>query len=132
MSVEIFERLEKMEQLEADLAEKQVALKRAQEELNKVAGEVEEKRRQLEQELARVKGDLDQAESTLPAEFMQDYKRISLVRGEDALAQVEGGSCGGCCQTLTAQTMNLLHMGRHVVCICGCVLYLPEDAELPG
>jgi hypothetical protein len=74
--------------------------------------------------------ELTQAERCLPADFKIDYDRISRARGEDALAQVEGETCGGCYQMLTAQTINDLLLSRPVFCkSCGALLYLPEDRE---
>jgi len=47
--------------------------------------------------------------------------------GEDSLAPVEGGCCGGCSQTLTVQMLNLLKLDKPVFCMsCGRLLYLPE------
>ena len=48
------------------------------------------------------------------------------------MAEVEGGSCGGCYQQLTSNMVNEINMGRVVLCkSCGRVLYLPEDTR-PG
>ena len=129
---EIFERLEKLEELEAEVQRHLSACETARGELRQVEEKTAEKRASLDAEMLRVQGELEKAESVLPGDFLQDYRRISAVRGEEALAAVEGGTCGGCFHTLTPQNMNLLHMGRPVICICGCILYLPEDAELPG
>ena len=71
-----------------------------------VRSETEEKLQRLGSELRRVTAELTQAERCLPADFKIDYDRISRARGEDALAQVEGETCGGCYQMLTAQTIN--------------------------
>jgi len=60
----------------------------------------------------------------------RDYDRIAKVRGEGALAQIDGEVCGNCFQTVTTQTMNDLYMSRPVFCKgCGCLLYLPEDRD---
>ena len=70
---------------------------------------------------------------TMPSDFKIEYERISRARGEGALAQVEGETCGGCYQMLTAQTINDLLLSRPVFCkSCGALLYLPEDREPPG
>ena len=50
----------------------------------------------------------------------------------DGMAQVDGEHCGGCYQTLTANTMNSLYIDKIVFCqVCGRLLYLPED-RTPG
>ena len=83
-------------------------------------------------DVERLEGDLKKAEATLPADFRDAYNRIVKSRGSDAMAQVEGDSCGGCFQHITANTHNALAMGRAVFCLsCGRLLYLPEDRS-PG
>ena len=42
-----------------------------------------------------MQSELKQAETGLPLEFRQEYERIAKARGEHALAQVEGETCGG-------------------------------------
>ena len=52
---------------------------------------------------------------------------MAKVRGEGALAQVDGEVCGACFQTLTAQMMNELYLSVPVFCKnCGALLYLAE------
>jgi predicted nucleic acid-binding Zn-ribbon protein len=72
---------------------------------------------------------LANAETALPDTFKQEYQRITRVRGEQAMAQVDGEVCGGCYQMLTPQMMNELYMMKPLFCkSCGCLLYLSEDA----
>lgn len=124
---EILEALEGLDVLQAKIGEGDQHLKRAQNELAAVRQRISEQQQSLEEDLARVTGNLEQSESALPADFRREYQRIAKVRGEEALAQVEGGVCGGCYQTLTTQMLNELRMERLVFCkSCGCLLYLPE------
>ena len=68
----------------------------------------------------------------LPDDFRDLYQRVVNAKGEDAMAVVEGGSCGGCYQQLTTNMHNEINMGRVVLCrSCGRVLYLAEDTR-PG
>lgn len=128
LSDEILEALEKMDQLAAAVKTADANLKKVTEEAGKIRQRVEAERETLERELARVQANLLESESKLPGEFKLEYERIARVRGEDALAQVDGEVCGHCYQKLTAQTMNDLYMSRPVFCkSCGCLLYLPED-----
>ena len=67
------------------------------------------------------------------ASFLRDvYVRVVKAKGEDAMAQVEGESCGGCHQQLTPNIMSQLIGATVVFCkTCGRLLYLPED-RTPG
>lgn len=125
---EILEALEKMDQLALAAKTAEANLKKARDEGAKIKQRVEAEQTSLEVELTRVQSNLTEAEEKLPPDFKREYERIARVRGEDALAQVEGDTCGHCYQMLTAQTMNDLYMSRPVFCkSCGCLLYLPED-----
>jgi predicted nucleic acid-binding Zn-ribbon protein len=125
---EILDALERMDELAVKLKSADETLQRVKQEAEKVTGRVTGEHDMLQSELARVQEELKQAEQALPADFRVEYERIAKARGEQALAQVEGETCGGCYQTVTAQTMNLLYLSRPVFCkSCGCLLYLPED-----
>lgn len=128
LSDEILEALEKIDEYHAKVAEAQSNLVKAKEEVAKVRKRIDGEHAGLESELARVTAELKQAETALPHDVKADYERIARVKGEDALAPIDGESCGSCYQMLSAQTMNLLKMSKVVFCSsCGALLYLPED-----
>jgi predicted nucleic acid-binding Zn-ribbon protein len=124
---EILEALEKIDQLQASVKTADGHLAKIKEELVKVRQRVSEQQQGLESELARVSGELHAAEEQLVGDFKENYQRLARSLGEDALAPVEAECCGGCSQTLTAQTLNLLKLDKPVFCkSCGRLLYLPE------
>ena len=125
---EILEALEKIDLL-ADKAKKaDASLVTAKAEAVKVKSRVESERANLDSELARVLSELKEAEKNLPSEFKPDYDRVARVRGEEALAEVNGEVCGGCYQMLTPNMMNELYLAKPVFCkSCGALLYLPEN-----
>jgi len=124
---EILEALEKLDQLQAAVKTADSNLVKTKDELTKVRKRVSDQQQGLESELARVRGELDNAEAELDGDFKDNYLRLSRSMGEDALAPVEGGCCGGCSQTLTVQVLNLLKLDKPVFCAsCGRMLYLPE------
>ena len=124
---EILEGLEKMDEWSAASKEAEANLAKTKAELVKVKQRVEAEQVQLQAELARVQAELKQAEASLKGDFKVEYQRLSRVRGEEALAQVEGEVCGSCYQTITSQMMNLLYLSKPVFCKnCGALLYLPE------
>lgn len=124
---EILEALEKLDQLQADVKTAEATLAKVKDELAKVRQRVGDQQQGLESELARVRDELKSAEDQLDGDFKDNYLRLSRSMGEESLAPVESGSCGGCSQTLTTQTINLLKLDKPVFCkSCGRLLYLPE------
>jgi uncharacterized protein len=125
---EILEALENLDLYQANIGEANANLLKAKEELEKTRRRVAEQQQQLEGELSRVLAELQQVEDQLPEDFRKDYQRIAKAKGEDALAPLEGESCGGCYQMLSPQTISQLHMGRPIFCSsCGRLLYLPTE-----
>jgi predicted nucleic acid-binding Zn-ribbon protein len=129
---EILESLGKIDEFQAVIKECQEKLGKGKEELSKTQHVVREQHGSLQGDIERLEGDLKTAEGKLPDDIRDAYTRIVKSRGSDAMAQVDGESCGGCFQRLTANTHNALAMGRAVFCqSCGRLLYLPEDRS-PG
>jgi uncharacterized protein len=125
---EILEGLEKVDQLKLGIHEAEQSLIKTKEELAKSQQAVKAQEETLLSERRRVEANLQEAEQALPADFRDAYNRVVKAKGEDAMAQVDGESCGGCHQQLTTNMTNDLLMSRVVFCkICGRLLYLPED-----
>ena len=124
---EILEAMEKIDELEVKVAAADGEFKKTSEECDRVKQRVESEKAGLESEVTRVQEELKVAEANLPSELKADYDRVAKVRGEEALAEVDGEVCGGCYQMLTANMMNELYLSRAVFCkSCGALLYLPE------
>jgi predicted nucleic acid-binding Zn-ribbon protein len=129
---EILESLGKIDEFQAAIRVSQDKLAKGKEELAKTQEAVRQQHGSLQTDLERLEVELKKAEAMLPADFRDAYNRIVKSRGSDAMAQVDGESCGGCFQRITANTHNALVMGRAVFCqSCGRLLYLPEDRS-PG
>ncbi|MEO8494948.1 MAG: C4-type zinc ribbon domain-containing protein [Planctomycetota bacterium] len=125
---EILESLERIDVLAAKVKTAEASLTAAKAEAVKVKSRIEGEQAGLDAELARVLGELKEAELNLPAELKGDYDRVARVRGEEALAEVDGEVCGGCYQMLTPNMMNELYLAKPVFCkSCGALLYLPES-----
>ncbi|MCO6454636.1 MAG: phospholipase [Pirellulaceae bacterium] len=127
---EILEMLEKLDEHQAGIARIEAELAKSRAESEKVRQRVAEEHDLLERELARVTAELRTAEQVLPADFKQTYDRVSQARGENALAEVVGESCGSCFQMLPPQVISELMLSRPVFCkSCGALLYLSEAAD---
>lgn len=128
LSDEILEALERIDVLESERLERQRELKQRQEDHAALVTSIEERMGKLAEELERVEAELAETEAELPGPIRSEYDRIVGSRGEEALAPVEGETCGGCFQLLTSQMMNRLYLGQAVRCpTCGAMMYLPED-----
>ncbi|QDU93943.1 zinc ribbon domain-containing protein [Lignipirellula cremea] len=127
---EILEMLEKLDGLTEDVKTANYHRELAVQEFEKIQARVAEAKEKLEAELARITEELQEAEKALDGDFKEHYLRLSAARGEEALAAVEGGCCGSCRQTITANMLDKLRMSKPIFCGgCGCLLYVPEDAE---
>jgi len=125
---EILESLEKIDEFQKTVGEAQQKIAVAKEELAKVQETVRAQAEGLDSEIKRLEAELREAESVLPADFRQAYDRVVKSKQDDAMAEVQGNCCGGCCQQLTPNMLSELSMSHVVFCKnCGRVIYVPED-----
>ncbi len=131
MQDEVFEALEKIDELTTKLAACNESLATVRSETAKVSSRVASEQASLDSELKRVQAELVEAEKNLPSEIRNDYDRMAKARGEGALAMVDGEVCGGCFQTLTTQMLNTLYLSKPLFCPnCGAMLYLAEGRHI--
>jgi predicted nucleic acid-binding Zn-ribbon protein len=118
------------------------ALATQEAETKKFAGEIGTLQAQIDDQSVSQKSQLEEleqaiieAESIIPEEARDRYKRTVKQRGADAMAAVDydpkskTGACSGCFVACTAQMMNeLINKVSMTFCMtCGRVLYLPEE-----
>jgi predicted nucleic acid-binding Zn-ribbon protein len=128
LSDEILEAMERSDEFKRTIGEAEQQVSKAKEELVKVQQTVRAQEETLLGDVTRLEKELREAETALPDDLRETYQRIVKAHGEDAMAQVEGESCGGCHKQLTPNVMSQLTMGSVVFCkACGRMLYLPED-----
>ena len=131
LSDEILEVLELIDTIEAELKAAQAEFEKQQLEQEQRIKDVEIVLADLAEESKRVESELCMAEKEIPSSVMADYKRLTDSKGENALAPVDGESCGGCYQTLTTNYIDRLRMSRLIRCPnCNAFLYLPEDLRV--
>ncbi len=124
LSDEILDALERIDELELERQRRQQELDERQAEQATRAQGVHENVARLREDLARVEAERGEAEALIPASARADYERLVGARGEEALAPVEGGTCGGCYQTLTTQLLSRLMLSQLVRCpSCNAFLY---------
>lgn len=129
---EILEILNRIEGIEQDVIKAEKNIEIANQDLETTQKKIQNEKELLENDLARINDELGTVEAKLPGDFRGEYERLARARGHEALACVEGDSCGGCNQMLNPQTINNLMLNKPVFCsICGSLLYLPEDRS-PG
>ena len=127
LSDEILETLESVDEQEQSLVGLVENEKNSEEEQKKLQDSVTQRMQALQADLERVQAELKALEETLEGDFRTEYFRRVPHRGEDAMAEVDGQSCGGCYTVLSPHALDKLRMGRYVACSsCGRLVYTPE------
>ena len=128
LSDEILEAMERIDELAVVVKEAEQNLAKGKEELGKAEQSVRELDGLLGGDVRRLEAELAQTETELPEDVRGVYSRLVKTLASEALAAVEGGNCGGCHQTITANLTSQLLMSRVVLChSCGRILYMPES-----
>jgi predicted nucleic acid-binding Zn-ribbon protein len=125
---EIIEALDQIDQVQPKTAEAQNALNAAREKAQQVHAEVEKQEPLLRADVERLQAELKQAEDALPPLVRDVYQRSVRQRGEDALAVIDDGCCGGCHQQVPLNVQAEVRLSHPMFCrSCGRLLYLPEE-----
>ncbi len=133
LSDEILEALEQIDVLEADRRNRQQELVDQEDEQAKRIARVTEQLEICRQDLTRVESQRVEAEKEVPDAIRTEYQRLVHARGEEALAPIDGDTCGGCFQTLTTQLMSQILLARLVRCpTCGAFLYRRGETRVGG
>ena len=121
---EILEVLERVDVLRGEVPPLEGDVAAARKALDETKRQVADEKHRLETEVARVGADLARAEGEMPADSADAYRRVVKSKGADAMAMLEGESCGGCSERLTANSVAELSTGRVITCrSCGRLLY---------
>lgn len=124
LSDEIFELLEQVDTVHAQIEPGVARVQAAEAEAAKVEQQVTERMRLVQADLERVLAELARVEKQLSGDFKSEYDRLVLHKGEDGIAETEGNCCGGCYQMLPPQLLDRLAHHVSVVCpSCGRLLY---------
>jgi len=124
LSDEILELLEQVDEVHTQIDPAVARIKQLEAEAAQVENRVNERLKLVEGDLQRVLVELAEMEQSLSSDFRKDYDRLVSVKGEDAIAEIEGNCCGGCYQVLTPQLLDKLLHHTSVICpSCGRLLY---------
>lgn len=128
---EILDTLDSIDKQNEAIQSSQGRLAASQKETAKVQADVGQQVASLNQELARIIAELRECEARLPNDVRAEYQQRVRAKGEEALAIVDGGSCGNCHQVLTAHILDQLSMGRvHICSACNSILYFGESVSV--
>ncbi len=123
-SDESLEGLEQIDQLNEAVTEAERVLREKTAEHAERVQKVEDRSEVVKADLDYVKSELANAEKDVPSVFKSEYVRLSGSRGEEMMAAVEDGCCGGCNQTLTTQMLDRIRLQFLVECpACSAWLY---------
>jgi predicted nucleic acid-binding Zn-ribbon protein len=132
---EVLQGLEVVEARKAELTAAEAELKAFADEVAALKKTMEDQEAAQKAQLAELEAAIVAAESHIPGEGREQYKRIVRQLGSDALAAVEGGSCLGCYTSVTSQMLNeLINRETLTFCkSCGRLLYFAEgDTGIPA
>jgi hypothetical protein len=130
---EILEALGKIEELVAATQKCEQNVAKAKEELAKTEQQVSQQAAMFQADLERLQAELHRIEENLPSDFREIYLRTIRSKGSDAMAQVDGDFCSGCCQAIPPNRISQLRLSQAVLCSsCGRLLYLPEERLRPA
>ncbi len=121
---EILESMEKVDLLEAAVAEVKTRVAAGKNELTRCRDAVTQETESVIGDIKRLEADLVAAEKALPADFRADYDRVIRAKGADGMARMIDGTCEGCGRSATLNQQNYLMLSKPVFCTsCGRLLY---------
>jgi uncharacterized protein len=125
---EILEMMEQLDTFAPRIAEAERILKATQEKLAGAHAEVKQQASLIQGDIERLEGELTQHEAELPDAIRTDYLRRARSQGEDALAEVTDGACGGCYSQVPVNVQSNIRMSLPSFCkSCGRLLYIAEE-----
>ena len=127
---EIIEMLEQVDAFQLKIAEAEGTLKTTQEKVAAARKKIESQSVSIQGDIERLEAELKHCEGELPEEIRQTYHRLTREKGEDALAEVVDGACGGCCQQVPLNVQANIRLLQPTFCrTCGRLLYVAEEGS---
>ena len=130
---EIIEMMEQVDAFQLKIAAAEGVLKTTQEKVAASRKTVEAQAASIQDDIVRLEAELKQCEAELPEAIRETYLRMARKKGEDALAEVVDGACGGCCQQVPLNVQANIRLLQPSFCrTCGRLLYIAEEKQMSG
>jgi uncharacterized protein len=124
---------------QAELAQKETSrLLREADEMKKLAegqiAQLNQREENLKKELAELQRGREELAAAVDETARARYERLSRSKGENVVAGVHHGVCGGCHMKLPAQILVMCQAQQEIVACtnCGRILYYTRDMALAG
>jgi hypothetical protein len=125
---EIIEMMEQVDAFQLKIAAAEGVFKTTQEKVAVSRKAVEGQAASILSDIERLEAELKQCEAELPDPIRETYLRMARQRGEDALAEVVDGACGGCYQQVPVNVQANIRLLQPSFCrSCGRLLYVAEE-----
>jgi predicted nucleic acid-binding Zn-ribbon protein len=126
---EILESMGEVETQATELAKLEAEVKTVTTEAAALKAQIAAQAEEQKTQLAALEAALLEAETVIPDDYRERYRRTVKQKGAEALAQIDSGACSSCYVSITSQTMNeLINKNGLIFCqTCGCLLYLAEE-----
>jgi predicted nucleic acid-binding Zn-ribbon protein len=120
--------LETIESKTAEAGKLEADVSRSAAEVAGIRQQIDEQAASHQTQLRELETAIIEAETVIPEELRDRYRRIVGRYGADALAACEDSACSGCYTSIPAQMVNeLINASGLQFCLsCGRLLYLPE------
>lgn len=121
---EILEYLERVEAVQATIAQCKENIAKAEEDVRQFAEDFESKAATLHNRELELSGEIKNAESVVPIEIREQYRRLVEAYGPEALVECSSGMCENCFVQLTPQQRVHVNSSKVAFCnTCGRLLY---------
>jgi len=121
---EVLEYLERIDLLHDAVEQSKQKISQSEEDVRTFATSFEEKADGLQKRLSELTTHVKEAETIVPTEIRDQYRRLVEAHGPGAMAESSNGVCMNCFVQLTPQKKVLLNSGNLLYCgSCGRLLY---------
>lgn len=125
---EILEQLDKVDQIQATIAELGEKRTRLEADRQQFAAQVEQAAAGLRQREEALKAEIVTAEKAVPDSIKGHYRRLVDTYGAESLAAIDNGMCTQCYVSLTPQVLVQIECGAPVFCSsCDRLLYFVKS-----
>jgi predicted nucleic acid-binding Zn-ribbon protein len=125
---EILELLDKVDQIQATIAEIGQKRTRLEADRQQFAAQIELAAAGLRQREAALKAEVTEAEKAIPDSIKVHYRRLVDTHGAECLAAIENGMCTHCFVSLTPQILVQVECGAPIFCSsCDRLLYFVKS-----